>query len=195
MSLNPRVQRLLVAAVAAVAVFLGLTWFLLVKNAPPKGTGKASSAETGRPPVADKAADNRHEAMALQAELQKKPNHVPILFRLAQLARENGKPAEAIPLLRKILQVEPANAEARLELGRNLYDTGDVAGALEQTNRILTTDPKNVDALYNVGAIYANSSKIDAAREYWQRTVASDPNSESGKRAAEGLLRLGGSGK
>jgi hypothetical protein len=82
------------------------------------------------------------------------------------------------------------NAEARLEMGRDLYETGDVTGALEQTNLILTKDPKNVDALYNAGAICANANKPGVARDYWKRTVASGPNSESGKRAAEGLERL-----
>ena len=117
---------------------------------------------------------------------------MPILTRLAQLARENGKPGDAIPYLRKIIELEPKNAEAHLELGRDLYDTGDINGALDQTNQVLTQDPKNADALYNLGAIYANSNKIAAAREYWARAVASDPSSESGKKAAEGLARLNG---
>lgn len=193
MPVSSRVQRLLAAGVAATAVFLGLTWALHLKDSPQRDAGK--TADTGRASSARTAPDTRHEVMALQAELQKKPNHVPILFRLAQLARENGKPAEAVPLLRKIIQQEPENAEARLELGRDLYETGDVTGALEQTNQILMKDPKNVDALYNAGAIYANGNKPAVARDYWKRTVASDPNSESGKRAAEGLQRLSESGK
>ena len=120
---------------------------------------------------------------------------LPILTRLAQIARENGKPAEAIPYLRRIIQLEPKNTEARLELGRNLYDTGDVTGAMEQTNQVLSEDQKNVDALYNMGAIYANSSKPEIARDYWKRAVASDPASDSGKRAAQSLQRLTGSDK
>lgn len=135
-------------------------------------------------------AEQLHEVKALEAELQKKPNHAPILFRLAQLARERDKPAEAIPPLRQILVQEPGNLEARLELGRALYDTGDVQGALEETNRILTASPKHVDALYNMGAIYANLNQVQLARDYWTRAVASAPDAESGKRAAESLQRL-----
>jgi tetratricopeptide (TPR) repeat protein len=177
------------------AVSLALMSALRLKDAPPPTAGKAPQAAAGRPSGMDIAVDKRHEAMALQAELQKKPNHVPILFRLAQLARESGKPSEAIPQLRKILELEPKNTEARLELGRDLYDTGDVTGALNETNQILIENPKNADALYNLGAIYANSSKPDAARAYWTRAVASDPTSDSGKRAAEGLPRLARSQK
>jgi tetratricopeptide (TPR) repeat protein len=170
------------------AVSLALMWALHLKDAPLPAAGKAP--EAARPPATEMAADTRHEAMALQAELQKKPNHVPILIRLAQIARESGKPAEGIPHLRKVLELEPKNTEARLELGRDLYDTGDVTGALSVTNQILIENPKNADALYNMGAIYANSSKPDIAREFWTRAVASDPTSDSGKRAAESLPRL-----
>jgi cytochrome c-type biogenesis protein CcmH/NrfG len=193
MSLSSRTFRLTLAAAAAVAVFVALTAAIHLKDTPSPAVSKAPAAESAQAPVA--GVDSRHEAMALESQLQKKPNHVPILTRLAQIARENGKPAEAIPYLRKIIQLEPKNTEARLELGRNLYDTGDVTGAMEQTNQILNGDPKNVDALYNMGAIYANSSKPEVARDYWKRAVASDPSSDSGKRAAQSLQRLSGSDK
>jgi cytochrome c-type biogenesis protein CcmH/NrfG len=193
MSLSSRTSRIALAAAAAVAVFVALSWAIHLKDAPSPAVSKTPAADSTRPPGA--GVDSRHEAMALESQLQKKPNHVPILIRLAQIARENGKPAEAIPYLRRIIQMEPKNTEARLELGRNLYDTGDVTGALEQTNKILAGDPKNVDALYNMGAIYANSSKPGVARDYWKRAVASDPASDSGKRAAQSLQRLSGPDK
>ena len=121
-----------------------------------------------------------------------KPGHPPILFRMAQIDRENGKNAEAINLLKKILQQEPDNAEAHLELGRTLYETGDVAGAIEQTKQILKKNPKHADALYNLGAMYANSNNIPLARDYWTKAAASDPGSESGKNAQKGLQQLSG---
>jgi cytochrome c-type biogenesis protein CcmH/NrfG len=193
MSLSSRTFRIVLAAAAAVAVFLALTSAIHLKDAPNPAVSKAPAADSPRPPSA--GVDSRHEVMALESQLQKKPNHVPILTRLAQIARENGKPAEAIPYLRRIIQLEPKNTEARLELGRNLYDTGDVTGAMDQTNQLLSEDQKNVDALYNMGAIYANSSKPEIARDYWKRAVASDPASDSGKRAAQSLQRLTGSDK
>src|SRR5690349_8134834 len=143
MSLNSRIARIAAAAVAAIAIFLMLTLVMRVKDAPAVSAGKAPTADAGPPSGAGTAAARLHEAMALAAELEKKPNHVPILFRLAQLARENGKPAEGIPHLRKILEVEPKNTKARLELGRSLYDVGDVPAAIVETNRILVDDPKN----------------------------------------------------
>jgi tetratricopeptide (TPR) repeat protein len=195
MPLRSRISRISIAALAAVAVFLALTLAIRMKDRSIPSAGKGSQG--GAPQVAegDGEAQRRHEVMALQAELQKKPNHVPILFRLAQLARESGKTPEAISHLRKILELEPKNSEARIELSRDLYETGDVAGALNQTRQILADNPQQVDALYNIGAIYANLNQASQAREYWRRAVASAPGSESGQRAAEGLQHLGPAGQ
>jgi tetratricopeptide (TPR) repeat protein len=144
----------------------------------------------GKPAARTQPPDNLHEMKALEVELKKKPEHVPILFRLAEISTEMNKPAEAAAYLRRILAQEPNNVEARLELGRALYSAGDVPGALEETNRILQKDPKQVDALYNLGAIYGNLNKDEIARQYWTRAVASDANSESGRRAAKSLEQL-----
>ncbi|PYT22689.1 MAG: hypothetical protein DMG57_34450 [Acidobacteria bacterium] len=187
--ISTKASRIAGAGLAAIAVFLALSWALRLKDAPVPASGKSGRADA-KQPAAETGLDKRHEAMALESELRKKPNHVPILFRLAQLARENGKNTEAVTHFRKIIELEPKNREAHLELGRTLYDIGDVTGALEQTNRILMEKPSDVDALYNVGAIYANSNKMDLARDYWNRAVKSAPNSESGQKAAEGLKRL-----
>jgi len=190
MSIHSRSTRIALSVAPAAAIFATFTYAIHWKRALPPTATKIVSTDSSAPAAGSAVADKRHEALALESQLQKKPNHVPILTRLAQLARENGKPGKAIPYLRKIIELEPKNTEAHLELGRDLYDTGDITGALEQTNQILTRDPKNVDALYNLGAIYANSNKIPAARGYWARAVASDPTSDSGMRATEGLARL-----
>lgn len=187
---HSKTLRIASAAIAAVAVFAALMYAIHLKESTRSATTKTPARESSAQPG---TVDARHEALALESQLQKKPEHVPILTRLAQLARENGKPAEAIPYLRKIIKLEPDNAEAHLELGRDLYETGDVTGALNETNQVLAADPKNADALYNLGAIYANSNKMEAAREYWKRAASSDPSSDSGRNAAESLRRISGS--
>lgn len=170
----------------ALAGAIALPLILLEKHRPAANATPSSPVSTGNP-----TADRVHELKALEEELQKKPEHPPILFRMAQLSGELGKSAEAISYLRRLLKVEPANNEARLELGRLLYETNDLQGALAETAKILESDPKQVDALYNLGAIYANVNEPARAREYWSRAVASDPNSDSGKRSKESLLKLG----
>ncbi len=136
------------------------------------------------------SSDSQHSIKAMERELQRKPNHTPILLRLAQLSTETGKPAEAEKYLRQVLAQEPNNLDARLELGRVLYQRGNVEGALTETQQVLRTDPRHVDALYNLGAIYGNLNKDDLARKYWRQAITVAPNSESAQKAKTGLSQL-----
>jgi len=144
------------------------------------------SPEPQPPPKSNLA----HERSALEESLRKKPDHVPVLFRLAQIARESGQPAEAVRRLRQILAAEPANVEAQLELGRALFEQGSVPEAIQVTERLLDQQPGNVDALYNIGAIHGNLRNDELARRYWQKAVALSPGSESGRNASKGLEQL-----
>ena len=113
-----------------------------------RGKGESKPADAGAPE------NPAHERAALEEQLKVNPNHPPILFRLAELERDAGRPAGAVPYLRKILESDPKNVDARLELSRMLYESGDTGGALAETKQLLTDHPHQVDALYNLGAIY-----------------------------------------
>jgi tetratricopeptide (TPR) repeat protein len=170
------------------AASVGVLVFYLGANA--VSHSKLRSANAKPVASAKPAVPNDHEAKMLAEELKRKPGHVPVLFRLAQLSEESGHPQDAARYLREAVQQEPDNADARLELGKVLFETGDVGGALEQTRKILDKQPDQADALYNLGALYANLGNADLARQYWQRLVQSSPDSESGKKAKESLNRL-----
>lgn len=133
-----------------------------------------------------------HELKELEVQLRKKPGHLPVLMRMAQIEHDQGRLAEAAAHLREAVGNEPSNADAHLELGRVLYEKGDRAEALKETEQALAINPKNVDALYNLGAICANSGNTERARSYWESAIAAAPDSESGKKAREGLARLRG---
>jgi len=143
------------------------------------------------PSTAQKSQDGKqHEAKALWAALKKKPNHAPILLRLAQISEEAGNYSEAARHLQEILLHEPKNVEARLELGRIFFEAGDVGGAIEHTNMILNRQPDHADALYNMGAIYANLGNAELARRYWNRLFAANPQSASAQQARTMMAQL-----
>src|SRR5579872_5770833 len=118
---------LLIAAAVAAIVTLALGRLV---NHPAERPKAAASAP------ADSPSSKEHELKALSVELEKKPNHPPILMRMAQLSRELGKPEEAIAHLRQLTKTEPNNMEGHLELGRALYESNDIPGAIEETNRV-----------------------------------------------------------
>jgi tetratricopeptide (TPR) repeat protein len=145
----------------------------------PGGRTVAAHAQTTIPV----ARADQHEARMLADALKKRPDHVPVLLRLAGLAMESGKPAEAEKYLNEVLTQEPGSIPARLDLGKIQFEAGRVPEAIHTTAEILKTDPDNADALYNLGAIYGNLGQRDRAIEHWGRLLASSPQSESGKRA------------
>lgn len=148
-------------------------------------------------PAVSKAApgttvDNpEHELKELAVQLQKKPGHTPVLLRMAQLEREKGDLDDAAGHLREAIKNEPSSQDAHLELGRLLYERNDVTGAIAETEKVLALNANQVDALYNMGAIYANLGNRERARSYWSRAVGADPASDSGRKARDGLMKLG----
>jgi len=167
------------ASIGAVSVFL-------LKVTDRSGAPAASK----QAPV---TADNpEHELKELAVQLQKKPGHMPVLLRMAQLEREKGALDDAAGHLREAIQSEPTSQDAHLELGRLLYERNDVTGAIAETEKVLALNANQVDALYNMGAIYANLGNRERARSYWSRAVATDPASDSGRKARDGLRKLSG---
>ncbi len=141
-------------------------------------------------PANAKLGDARHEEALLSEALKKKPDHSPVLMRLAQMSSAAGKHGDAVRYLREILRGEPANIDARLELGKALFESGDVQGAIAETKAILDSKPEYADALYNLGAIYANLGNSSSALEYWNRLIADQPQSESAQRARSLISQL-----
>jgi tetratricopeptide (TPR) repeat protein len=144
--------------------------------------------------VAPVAAESpEHELKALAMQLEKKPGHIPVLMRMAQIERDKGDLEEAAGHLREAVKNEPTNQDAHLELGRVLYERKDVDGAMAETEKVLNLNPRQVDALYNMGAIYANLGNAERARTYWAKAVEADPRADSALKAKQGLTKLGGS--
>lgn len=185
-----------VAPVLVGGALFGMLWLLNRKadsgsaNMP---AGAGTTAKAGKSSSAK--VDRIHETASLEAELQKNPRHPPILLRLADLAREDGKKTEAVKFLRQAVEADRNNTEARLELGRALFETGDTEAAIAETKKIIEAQPKQVDALYNLGAIYGNLGQEAVARQYFTQAVAADPGSESGRKSKDALARLSGPGK
>jgi len=176
---------------AAIPLAIGLTVFFVLGGLDSFRSKSSTASTKAVDSNAPAPQDPTHEKAALEEELKKKPDHAPILLRLAELARDAGQPKQAAEYLKQAAAADPKSLDARLELSRTLYEAGDIAGALAETKRLLADRPNQVDALYNIGAIYANQGKIDLARQYWTQAVAVDPNSDSGRKSAEALTKIG----
>lgn len=136
------------------------------------------------------SSSDAHEEQMLVDALRKKPDHIPVLLRMAGIAAAQRQFDKAIGHLNQALEHEPHSTEVRLELGRVLFESGRTAEAIAQTQAILKTDPENAEALYNLGAIYGNLGNREMAEQFWGKLIASKPDSESGRRAKTLLAEL-----
>jgi len=73
--------------------------------------------------------------------LQKHPDEVRILAIVGGSLLELRRPEEALPMLRRVVDLEPEDASHRLPLGRAYLLTGDFAGAIRTIEPLLDHDP------------------------------------------------------
>ena len=77
-----------------------------------------------------------------------------------------GRPEEAVSQFRKVIELQPDSAEARLNLGIVLADQYDLEGALDAFSRAVDLTPSSTAAHYNKGrALYDLGRGDEAKRE------------------------------
>nr|MDQ2733171.1 tetratricopeptide repeat protein [Armatimonadota bacterium] len=70
----------------------------------------------------------------LEGALRASPENVPLRLYLATLLSDGGYWARALDHYRLILEIEPANLDANLGLGKACLNAGDAAGAVRALN-------------------------------------------------------------
>ncbi|MBI4463694.1 MAG: hypothetical protein HY647_03220, partial [Acidobacteria bacterium] len=116
--LEPKHFVILLALACGVTAVAGvLTYYGRLPGILSFGSSKGTSQD-GTTMAADTASQDARasELEMLRTHLRTKPDHTPILFRMAQISREMGKLSDAETHLREILRLEPDNHDARLEL-------------------------------------------------------------------------------
>ena len=85
----------------------------------------------------------------------------------ARILRATGRPAEALPVLRKVLERDPSNVEAVKELAAALQASGDFAGAETTWGHLVEMRPTSWSSHKDLaGFLFQRSRYEEAAREY-----------------------------
>jgi|SRR5579871_987931 len=124
---------------------------------------------------------------ACRVFLERSPQSVPVLNRLALLVLKRGDFAEAEPLLRKAIEVAPRDPGLQNNLGGLLYRRGDLSGAEQAWRRALSIDPKQLDACFNLGIALRALGRSEEALAAFRKTVAIAP-SHAGAHAQIGVI-------
>ena len=83
-------------------------------------------------------------------------------------------PEEARDAYRRAIELDPAHADAHLNLGRLLHEAREL-GAAEAHYRIaLECDPENATASYNLGVVLQDAGRADEAASAYEATLSLD---------------------
>ena len=93
----------------------------------------------------------------------------------ARVLRETGRPAEALPILRKVLETDSGNVEAVAALASALYGAKDAAGAEATWKRLVEMRTTSWSSHKDLAGFFFRENRYaDAAREY-QRAIDLNP--------------------
>jgi tetratricopeptide (TPR) repeat protein len=99
-----------------------------------------------------------------QVELALEPDHVQAMLYLADTYVQLGQPAEARPLLEKVVQLDPTQSLAHLDLGILLSDAGRNDEALRELTLAEKLNPQEVNVHWRLGRLYRTLGKKDLAK-------------------------------
>ncbi len=88
---------------------------------------------------------------------------------------EAHRPTEARQAYRRVLALNPAYHDARVNLARLLHAIGQTAEAIEHYGIVLTATPDHATAAYNLGIALEDEGRFQEAFTAYAQTLAVDP--------------------
>jgi tetratricopeptide (TPR) repeat protein len=105
---------------------------------------------------------------------------------------ETGAPDRAREAYERAIAIDPAHADARVNLGRLLHEAGDAAAAERHYRAALEARPEDTTAAFNLGVALEDLGKPRSALQAYERAVMLDAeNADAHFNAASLCERLG----
>ncbi len=146
------------------------------------GAGSQQTTSSGQP-----STNVLHEINRLREVVDKEPDDLPDMLRLANMLEDNSFYDQAAIYYKRYLSKMPKNVDARIDYGVTLFEGGNASGAIEQIKEALKIDPNHQKGLFNLGVIYLNAGDIEKANAAFRRCVKVNPNTDIGKKAKEAI--------
>ena len=97
------------------------------------------------------------------------PESVAVKHLLADVHRMLNQGDLARSLYRQVLEAEPANTSALLNLGAYFFTKGDFSGAIQSFQKAAAADPGNAAAFYNLSQAYSESYMFEEQKAALQK--------------------------
>lgn len=115
----------------------------------------------------------------LKQGLEKYPDQPDLLYETGVVADQLGRPDEMESLLRKVIGLQPDNANAYNALGFSLIDRNvRVAEGMELVQKAYHLAPDDAAIADSVGWGYYRQGKLDKSLQFLRRAYAADPDPE-----------------
>ena len=105
---------------------------------------------------------------------------------------EQGRAAEAIPILRHALAIQPSNEKAHHNLWRALKETGDEVALIAAYRDAIRVQPQLPDPYFNLGNALVRRNDLEGAIENYRTAVRLQPGSATHHGALAHALRRHG---
>ncbi|HNV10774.1 MAG TPA: hypothetical protein PKN27_05530 [Propionibacteriaceae bacterium] len=170
--------------VAIVAVVVGV--YFMGDRTPATQASVTPTASSTATPV-DVA-----KVTALMDQLSDDPENVGTMKQLADLYSAADEWKSAAVWRQKVVDLAPADVEARLVLGVAYFNSSNLADAEAQWLKVVELDPKAAEAYYDLGFLYLSSTPSDpvTAKQMWRKVVEIDPESDIAKVVAGHIAAL-----
>jgi putative PEP-CTERM system TPR-repeat lipoprotein len=96
------------------------------------------------------------------------------LYVLIKIRQKQGRLNDVINVYQKIVEIDPRDIKAQLELGLNYVQSGNIAKAKEVAKKIQELRKESAEAPYLIGVIQFNEKKIDEAMISLQKSMKID---------------------
>ena len=113
----------------------------------------------------------------LEAVLRQQPGNLRTMVLVAQVHREAGRLAAAMPLLEEALRIDPKSAEAWNELGGVAMAREDHAAARKYFDQALAAKDGLTYVLLNAAQVSAKLNDLPAAESYYRQALSAEPQS------------------
>jgi Flp pilus assembly protein TadD len=108
-------------------------------------------------------------ATALQHAAAQVPNNPRIWYVFGLLYRSDNKPQQSMEAFRRVLKLDPANADSHYFLGSFLLDEHDLPAAAAEFRAVLRLAPLHASAEFALARTLQRQGKVDEAREAVER--------------------------
>ena len=173
-----------IAVIAAVTV-VGYEFF--INKSPNIGSTQQVLAQPAA--LTGEMAQKQSEILSMEKSVASSPNDMALTLQLANFLHDGLFYERAIPYYKTFLAKNPADADARVDLGICYKEIHNYSEAKKEMKEALKYVPKHLHANFNLGIVCLSEGNISEANEWFRKTVALDPVNEVGKRAQQLLTQ------